>query len=198
MGQLCSILLFTTNKFYSPIGLKTLDKLIQDCAANDRLSQEKLYRMFYPALFLLCKRFFHDERDALEALNDGMLKVFRNIAAYQCGKGSFFNWVYTIVRNAAIDKYKLHGRPEPEELKDDIVIVIAGNPFECLEWKDIYGLLDVLTPATRVVCSLFYLEGCSIRDIGGVLGLRPGTVKWHLNEARKKLRPVLEKYYFSK
>lgn len=178
--------------------MTTLDKLIQDCAADDRRSQEELYRMFYPALFLLCKRYFHDERDALEALNDGMLKVFRNIAAYQSGKGSLFNWMYTIVRNAAIDKYKSRGRAEPEELKDDIAIVIAGNPFECLEWKDIYSLLDALTPATRVVCSLFYLEGSSIRDISRLLGLQPGTVKWHLNEARKKLRPVLEKYYFSK
>jgi RNA polymerase sigma-70 factor (ECF subfamily) len=178
--------------------LKTLEELIQDCAANDRLSQEKLYRMFYPALYLLCKRFFHDERDALEALNDGMLKVFRNIAAYQSAKGSLFNWMYTIVRNAAIDKCKLGGRAEPEPLNDDIAIVIAGNPFECLEWKDVYGLLDALTPATRVVCSLFYLEGFRIRDIAGILGLRPGTVKWHLNDARKRLRPVLEKYYFSK
>jgi RNA polymerase sigma factor (sigma-70 family) len=178
--------------------LKTLDELIQDCAADDRRSQEELYRMFYPALYLLCKRFFRDERDALEALNDGMLKVFRNVAAYQSAKGSFFNWMYTIVRNAAIDKYKLRARAEPEELKDDIVIVMDGNPFECLEWKDIYSLLDVLTPATQMVCSLFYLEGFSIRDISGLLELRPGTVKWHLNEARKRLRPVLEKYYFSK
>jgi RNA polymerase sigma factor (sigma-70 family) len=178
--------------------LETLYQLIQDCAANDRLSQEKLYRRFYPALFLLCKRFFHDEHKALEALNDGMLKVFKNIAGYRPEKGDFFNWIYTIVRNTAIDKCKPQQPAAPEELMDHIDLVIADNPFQSLEWKDIYTLLDTLSPATRVVCNLFYLEGFSIRDIGESLQISRGTVKWHLNSARNRLAPVLKSYHFFK
>jgi RNA polymerase sigma factor (sigma-70 family) len=176
--------------------LEPLDQLIRECAANDRLSQEKLYRRFYPVLFLLCKRFFHDDHQALEALNDGMLKVFKNIAGYAPEKGAFFNWMYTIVRNTAIDKCKHGGPVQSEELKDNTPCVITGNPFHSLEWKDIYTLLDTLTPATRVVCNLFYLEEFRIRDIAECLQLSVGTVKWHLSEARKRLKPVLEKYHF--
>jgi RNA polymerase sigma-70 factor (ECF subfamily) len=69
------------------------------------------------------------------------------------------------------------------------------NPLKTLEDQDIYKLLNALTPATRVVCSLFYLEGFSIKDIAEKLELSAGTVKWHLSETRKKLKPVLEKYY---
>ncbi len=149
--------------------------------------------MFYPALFALCKKFFADDHQALEALNDGMLKVYKNIGAYNSTKGLFFNWLYTIVRNTALDKLKLQLHKEPAELTENLTD--GGNPLNGLEWKDIYKLLDVLPPATRPVCSLFYLEGFSIKEIGDRLGISVGTVKWHLNETRKKLKPVFKNYY---
>lgn len=170
-------------------------QLIKDCAANNRLSQEKLYRKFYPSLMLLCKRFFADEHEALEAVNDGMIKVFKKIGEYDVAKGSFFNWVYTVVRNTALDKLKLIRFPAMDELNDVAADIGQRNPLQSLEWKDIYQLLDTLSPATRAVCSLFYLEGFSIREISKQLQVSEGTVKWHLSETRKRLKPVFEKYY---
>lgn len=81
------------------------------------------------------------------------------------------------------------------ELKDDTQTAYESNPLDGLEWKDIYKLLDALQPATRAVCSLFYLEGFSVKDISRQMDISDGTVKWHLSEARKKLRPVLKNYY---
>lgn len=170
-------------------------QLIKDCAANNRLSQEKLYRKFYPSLMLLCKRFFSDEHEALEAVNDGMIKVFKKIGEYDPAKGVFFNWVYTVVRNTALDKIKLIRFPAMDELSEIAPDIGQTDPLQSLEWKDIYLLLDTLSPATRAVCSLFYLEGFSIREIGKQLHVSEGTVKWHLSETRKKLKPVFEKYY---
>ncbi len=174
--------------------LNDLQILIQQCAANNRRSQEKLYLEFYPALFLLCKKFFADDHEALGALNDGMLKVFKNISAYNSGKGDFFNWLYTVVRNTALDKLKLYQHPPPIELNDALYNK-NDNPLKGFEWKDIYTMLDILPPATRAVCSLFYLEGFSIKEITEKLNISSGTVKWHLNETRHKLKPVFKKYY---
>jgi len=144
---------------------------------------------------LLCKRFFTDDHTALEVLNDGMMKVFKKINAYNSGKGDFFNWIYTVVRNTALDKLKLSGMPAVAELNGSGRFDPTENPFQSLEWKDVYMLLDKLPPATRAVCALFYLEGYSIKEISEQLDLTAGTVKWHLHEGRKKLKPVLEKYY---
>lgn len=163
--------------------------------ANNRMSQEKLYRQFYPGLILLCKRLFADDRDALESLNDGMLKVFKQLDKYQPDKGSFFNWVYTIVRNSALDKLRLRQFPVSEELNNSQHESHGENPINSLEAKDIYFLLDTLSPATRAVCSLFYLEGFSIKEIVEKLEISPGTVKWHLSETRRCLKPMLEKFY---
>lgn len=130
----------------------------------------------------------------MEALNDGMLKVFKNIGRYSDDKGEFFNWVYTIVRNTALDKLKINGGPRHVEV-DDIDIPDNDNPLTALESSDIYKLLDVLPPATRAICILFYLEGCQIPEIAEQLELSAGTVKWHLSEVRKRLKPVLLQYY---
>ena len=175
--------------------MEDLHQLIKECAANNRLSQEKLYYRFYPALMLMCKRFFADDHTALEALNDGMIKVFKKINAYQPEKGEFFNWIYTVVRNTALDKLKLSAIPVIVELNGSAEFDTNENPFQALEWQDIYTLLDKLPPATRAVCALFYLEGYSVNDAAEHLNLTAGTVKWHLHEGRKKLKPELQKYY---
>ncbi|QHS58462.1 RNA polymerase sigma factor [Chitinophaga agri] len=178
----------------SVLQLEDIKELIKLCAANDRLGQEKLYRKFYPALFLLCRKFFPLQEDALEALNDGMLKVFKNIEKYSDEKGEFFNWVYTIVRNTALDKLRNVSQPGYMEV-DDMIIPDNDNPLKALESADIYKLLDVLPPATRAICILFYLEGFSIPQIGEQLDISAGTIKWHLSEVRKRMKPVLLQHY---
>jgi RNA polymerase sigma factor (sigma-70 family) len=171
-------------------------QVINGCKRNDRLSQEKLYKQFFPALFCMCKRFFQNDHEAVEAVNDGMLKVYKNIDTYREGKGAFFNWIYTIVRNTALDKLKLSvpivQRAEP---LSGIEPGSGDNPLHALESRELYKLLDHLTPATRVVCSLFYLEGYSIAAISEQLKISPGTVKWHLSESRRKLKEIFEKHF---
>ncbi|WP_236059775.1 RNA polymerase sigma factor [Chitinophaga rhizophila] len=174
--------------------MEEIKELIKLCAANDRLGQEKLYRKFYPALFLLCRKFFPGQEDALEALNDGMLKVFTNIGKYSDDKGEFFNWVYTVVRNTALDKLKTAGWPRHMEV-GEVLIADEGNPLKTLESADIYKLLDVLPPATRAICILYYLEGFTIPQISEQTDIAAGTVKWHLSEVRKRLKPVLLEHY---
>lgn len=177
--------------------MNELDELIKGCIAHNRIAQEKLYKKFYPSLFLLCRRFFADERDAMEALNDGMLKVFRNIARYKPAGGEFFNWAYTVVRNASLDKLKLSTPPVTQPLTDNMdgPGLYKENPLQSLEQKDVYVLLDALQPTTRAVCSLFYIEGFLIREISERLLISRGTVKWHLSETRKYLRVAFKNYY---
>ena len=129
-----------------------------------------------------------------------MLKVFEHIGTYKAEKGKFFNWVYTIVRNTALDKFRSSAaaalRNEPYSAADSIPETdISSNPLIALEGKDLYVLLDRLAPATRVICGLFYLEGYSIKDIADQLSISSGTVKWHLSESRKKLKSILERHF---
>jgi RNA polymerase sigma-70 factor (ECF subfamily) len=52
-------------------------------------------------------------------------------------------------------------------------------------------LVQNLPPQQRSVAVLFYLDDLSIDEIGRTLGLNEGTVKFHLNKARNRLREIL-------
>jgi RNA polymerase sigma factor (sigma-70 family) len=159
-----------------------LHGIIEGCKRNDRSSQEKLYRQFYPGLFALCKTFFPDNHDALTSLNNGMLNVFKNIGKYDPARGNLFNWAYTIVRNAAITHLNSLKVFQPTtEITVQMEQSTFYSPFKQLEWNDIYIYLDKLPPATRAVCTLHYLEGFAIKEISEQLNLSQGTIKWHLN-----------------
>lgn len=175
--------------------MEDLQQLVRECLTNNRRSQEKLYRKFYPALFLLCRKFFSQHEEAVEVLNDGMLQVFTQLGKYDATKGELFNWVYTVVRNTALDRIRRRKWPPHNEI-DEEAGATQNNIMSKLDWEDIYKLLDALPPATRAVCSLFYLEGFPVKDIAEMMQQSQGTVKWHLSETRSKLKPILEKYYF--
>jgi RNA polymerase sigma-70 factor (ECF subfamily) len=169
-----------------------LQDIINGCIKKDPACQEKLYKQFYPAFFALCKSFFTDNHDILTALNNGMLKVFKHIQEYDPAKGSFFNWAYTTVRNAALTLIRDKKPNLSFELNDHIQEAYSSSPFKQLEWKDIYYYLAQLPANTRYVCTLFYLEGFSIKEIAASLDMKEGTVKWHLNECRSRLKTIFD------
>jgi RNA polymerase sigma factor (sigma-70 family) len=176
-----------------------LQQLIRGCVRNDRASQEKLYKQFYMPLFSLCRRFFINDHEAMESVNDGMLKVFEKIGRYREDNGRFFNWVYTIVRNTAVDNFRSKVPIPSMDLvySEDTLSDrdVGADPGAGMERRELSLLFDRLSPAPRGICNLFYVEGYTIREIAEQLGISSGTVKWHLSESRKKLKPILEKYF---
>ena len=180
--------------------MEELQQVIHGCVRNERASQEKLYKEYYVPLFCLCRRFFHNDHEAIESVNDGMMKVFSKIGSYRADKGKFFNWVYTIVRNTALDKLRagvfLPTLPDAYDANETIAETATDhNPLLALEKKDLYILLDQLSPATRVVCNLYYIEGYTIKEVAERFGLTSGTIKWHLSESRRRMKSVFESHF---
>ncbi len=175
---------------------RELQALIDGCAANDRRAQELLYRQYYGKMMTTCLRFNPNYDDALEALNNGFFKVFKNIGQYK-GKGSFDGWVYHIVRNAAVDFVRKRLQYAETGSLDglDADIEMVENACEQMEAAELLKLLDVLPDATRTVFNLFAVEGFSHKEIAGLLDISEGTSKWHTANARKQLQEKLKQHY---
>ncbi|WP_106596912.1 RNA polymerase sigma factor [Dyadobacter jiangsuensis] len=171
-----------------------LNQILAGCRRQERQSQEKLYRQFYPVLFALCKNFFEDKHDIVTAINNGMLKVFTHIDQYDATKGEFFSWMYTTVRNAALTLLRDRKTQQFDyvEIEDKMGFVAPENPFEQLSGTDIYVYLMQLPVATRRICSLYYMDGFSVKEIASSLAISEGTVKWHLSESRNRLKVIFE------
>ena len=170
-----------------------LQALIDGCQKGDRLCQEKLYKQFYPALFSLCKLFFDDNHEALTALNNGMLQVFKNINSFDEQKGSLFNWMYTLVRNAALTQLRNNKNLfQTQQLPDGVDFPAKESVLKTLESKELFHSFSSMPQSTRAVCKLFYLDDFSIKEIALQLQISEGTIKWHLSEGRKQLKLILQ------
>ena len=173
--------------------------LLKGCIKYDRLSQEKLYRQFYPALFVLCNKFFDDEQDIITALNNGMMKVFNNIEKFDNKKGDLSGWIYVVVRNAAISHVREKSKQMvTQEISTDLQIESSQNPFKDASSETVIRFLNTLSVTTRAVFNLFYIEGFLIKEIALNLDMKEGTVKWHLNEGRNKLKIIFNNNVNSK
>ena len=86
------------------------------CALNSRESQKIIYSTFYGYAMSICQLYVNNREDAVEILNDGFLKIFKEIhhfkPAYADVVSSFKGWLRKIMAYTAIDHFrKNHKHP---------------------------------------------------------------------------------------
>lgn len=150
-------------------------------------------------MFVTCKRYAEHSHDALTILNDGFLKAFTNIAKYSIDLGDFKPWLKTIIINTAID----HTRNQKRGIQlihIDNIREQGNNDFQLNfnhTMEDVAQHLKVLPSVTRVVINLFAIDGYDYKEIAEKLGISESTSRWHVSEARKKLKQSM-KFQLSK
>ena len=169
--------------------IENINELIAGCKAGDRKAQEKLYRNYYKAMMSLCLRYTKNEEDALEVLNTGFLKIFRNINRYDAVKGSLFTWMRTITVNSCLDFIKSKQvQSQTGELNKEIEVEIQPEVISKMKADELLQIIRQLPPATQAVFNLYVTEGFNHKEISKLMNISEGTSKWHLSEARKILR----------
>ncbi len=165
--------------------------LIAGCKSNDRKAQEALYRRYFPVVKLLCLRYTQEEDRLISIINDGFMKVFKGINKYK-SKGSFEGWIRRTAFNALSDYF----RKENKYLKNTSFEVPEQRQQEealaDLFYADLLVMVDDLPETTAKVFTKYAIEGYTHKEIGKSLGFSDGTSKWHLFEARKKLKAQLK------
>ena len=170
-------------------------EIIDGCVKKQVKSQEQFYKLFYPEMIKICFRYASDADGAASIYNNAMLRVFNNIEGYR-EEGKLKGWVKTIVTNCAIDfckkknifKSSLHQNYSNE-------IVIEPEVFNNISAKEVRGVINSLPKATAIVFQLFVYEGLTHKQIAEQLNISEGTSKWHVSEAKMKLKNKFETPY---
>ncbi len=170
-------------------------QLIQGCIKNDRMAQKYLYAKFYEDMLRTTICYTKDRQEAKEVLNNAFFKVFEAIETYK-GAGSFEGWIRKIVINTALNyiKSKVHYESIMKfDLDDDITI--EPEIFNKMSGEDILKLVQQISLPSRHVFTLFIIEGYSHKEIAELLNISEGVSKWHLLNAKKKLKEILKKEF---
>ncbi len=168
----------------------TDEELARACARNDRRAQEALYRRFFPVMLRMCRRYTSDEDTALEILNAGFLRVFQKIDTFAF-KGSLEGWIRRLVYHAIADHFRNNARYLHFLVLDEQDDIVQEKGLDRLFEEDILKVVRQLPPTSREVFRLYAIEGYSHAEIAETLAMSEGTSKWHLSNARQRLREQL-------
>jgi RNA polymerase sigma-70 factor (ECF subfamily) len=91
--------------------------------AKDKKAFEELYDKYSGALFSIILRIVNNTEAAEDVLQEGFLKIWRNIESFDSGKSTIFTWMLNICKNTAIDALrKNNSRPSIQTDTDNVSI----------------------------------------------------------------------------
>lgn len=169
--------------------------LISGCIRGDRQMQEELYNRFSGKMYAVCLRYAGNPDDAQDLLQEGFIKVFRNLHKFRA-EGSFEGWIRRVFVNSSIEHFRKKS-VELAKVSDKEENTIEDTDVSALDQlaeKDIIELIRQLSPGYRTVFNLYVVEGYSHKEIGEKLGISEGTSKSQLARARSILQKKVAQY----
>jgi RNA polymerase sigma factor (sigma-70 family) len=168
--------------------------LVKGCIANERSAQEALFKLFYADMLRLCARYLKTDELAKEALNSGFLKIFQNINAFDDHKGELGAWIRTIMVRTCIDlaRKEIKFTKELNLTADADDIFVNPTILNKLYAEDLVKHIRLLPAATQMVFNLSVIDGYTHKEIAQQLSITESTSRWHLAEAKKQLRALIE------
>ncbi len=171
-------------------------ELIELCIQHNRKAEYDLYKKVYSYLMSICLRYNRDKDTASESLNMGYLKILTHLKNYK-PEIPFKLWIRRIMINTLIDEYRKR-KKEKERLTyvdnyfDTSDYSEANEALEKFDTEKLTNLINELPNATKEVFNLYVIDGYTHKEIAEMLHISEGTSKWHLSEARQKLKLKLE------
>ena len=169
-------------------------ELLRQCIDKERKAQFALYKQLYSFLMSICIRYCNNKEDAQSLLNLGYLKLLNNLEKYK-QEIPFGLWARRLMINTIIDEYRKN-KKEKELLeyhdftdrREDETLVEINDAVKRMDAQEIQRDIDKLPNVSKKVFNLFVVDGFGHKEIAEMLGMSEGTSKWHLNNAREKLK----------
>jgi len=143
-----------------------------------------LFREYFTPLTWFANSIVHDEEAARDIVQDAFVILWQRrkrhghvtaIAAY----------LYRMVRNHSLKYRKRQGREAMKEFGPVTEATIEDAMIAAETARELYQVVNSLSPALQKVVKLFYLEGLSNAEIAGQLHIQADTV------TRQRLRALL-------
>jgi RNA polymerase sigma factor (sigma-70 family) len=139
-------------------------------------------------MYAVCLRYANNADDARDLLQEGFIKVYRNLDKFR-KEGSFEGWVRRVFVNTAIEHFRRKVNMNSiSEREETTMEEGAFNALDHLAEKDIIQLVQELSPGYRTVFNMYVLEGYAHREIADMLGISEGTSKSQLARAKSILQ----------
>jgi RNA polymerase sigma-70 factor, ECF subfamily len=169
-------------------------ELLARVGDRDREAFEILYGRYIRSVFGLALRKLGDRGHAEDAVQEAFTAIWRSASTYRPERGAAGGWLYTVARNAIVDRLRRNGPATDAELPE----LAAAEPGPAQQAEDsdvawrVHRALESLQPREREVIELAYWSGMSQSEVAEYLHLPLGTVKTRTRSGLARLASVLE------
>jgi RNA polymerase sigma factor (sigma-70 family) len=161
-------------------------------ATEDAAAFEVIYRAYYPRLSRFLRGMLRQATLIDEVLDDTMLVAWRKAHTWD-PRTRLSTWLFAIAYRQALKA--LRRRDVVVDFADEPAIARESEPDGELQQQQLHDRLGIalagLSIEHRAVMELTYYQGCSCREIAGILGCPTATVKTRMFYARRRLRTLL-------
>lgn len=188
-------------------------QLIERVQAGDESAFEQIYYTFAKQIYFLAYRFFRNQQDAEDILQETFIRLFSILKTSKPKKRksdssikNLSTYLYRIAINLCIDRSRANSKMQPQLFsqqgskysynKEEINHVTPANNAILNEQREIiYRALDSLSEKERLFLLLHEVEDLKIREIALIFNRSEGTVKATLYRAHHKLREKLIPFF---
>lgn len=169
--------------------------LVERVRGGESAAFDELVSRHTERAFRIAFRVMRHREDAEDLVQDAWIAALRGIDDYDLAR-PFAPWFNRILVNRGLNARKRRTLRETDSLPE--IAASRHSPERDSERAElrrrVAAALDALPERQQVIVRLFELEGFSAVEIGEMLELADGTVRWHLHQARKLLRESLGAY----
>ena len=171
--------------------------IIEQSKKGKSHAQYRLYQLYAKAMFNLCFRMLNQREEAEDMLQEVFVDAFSKLKSFRY-ESSFGAWLKRITVNKCINHIK--------KRRADLMLCDDLSAFE--KYKDtgenkdsdlqlsvekVHKALTLLPDGSRIIFSLYALEGYDHSEISQIMNISESTPKSQYLRAKRKLKEILDK-----
>lgn len=178
----------TSLSFSSRWGGITVDDITQTSLSAQATDVTTLFNLHYARLVRSLTVICGNSEEAADAVQEAFVKAhlkWRKISTYDDPVG----WIRRVAINKVRDGHR-------SKVRRDRAVERMGHQATLTSEQpaidEVAELLSTLPKQQRAAAAMFYVEQLSVLEIADALEISEGAVKFHLHQARQKLRAHIE------
>jgi len=168
-------------------------EIIEKSKKGNSKAQYQLYQLYAATMYNTCYRMMNNQPEAEDMLQEAFTEAFMKLHTFRY-ESTFGAWLKRIVVNKCLNEIKkrktdlnfVEDLAIYNERKDDEEFTVGINV------SDIKKAMEQLPDGSRMIFSLYLLEGYNHREIAQILNVSESNSKSQYMRAKRKIKEILE------
>ncbi len=168
--------------------------IIEQSKAGNSAAQYRLYKLYAKAMFNIAYRMMDNREEAEDMLQEAFSHAFAKLKSFRY-ESSFGSWIKRIVINHCLNEIKR--RKADLQFFDDMSAFnenMEDEGYESgLSVDNVRKSMEFLPSGSKMIFSLYLLEGYDHREISQILNISESNSKSQYMRAKRKVKEVFKK-----